>query len=102
MTEALPKGIVLHSERISSEIESFGGVDAEDLAKLWRGKDIFFVYALKEEKSGREEQYIYIQIEERRKAMRKYMEKDEKPCKYSDTFPLCASLHHQQVHDEGR
>ncbi|OJD19461.1 hypothetical protein ACJ73_08639 [Blastomyces percursus] len=36
MTEALPKGIVLHSERISSEIESFGGVDAEDLAKLWR------------------------------------------------------------------
>ncbi|OAX80367.1 hypothetical protein ACJ72_05303 [Emergomyces africanus] len=36
MTEALPKGIVLHSESISSEIESFGGVDAEDLAKLWR------------------------------------------------------------------
>ncbi|KAG5305078.1 DUF1752 family protein [Histoplasma capsulatum G186AR] len=36
MTEALPKGIVLNSERISSEIESFGGVDAQDLAKLWR------------------------------------------------------------------
>ncbi|PGH07270.1 hypothetical protein GX51_01814 [Blastomyces parvus] len=36
MTEALPKGFVLHSARISSEIESFGGVDAEDLAKLWR------------------------------------------------------------------
>ncbi|PGH16287.1 hypothetical protein AJ79_01826 [Helicocarpus griseus UAMH5409] len=36
MTEALPQGIVLHTERVSSEIESFGGVDDEDLAKLWR------------------------------------------------------------------
>ncbi|ODH26418.1 hypothetical protein ACO22_04636 [Paracoccidioides brasiliensis] len=36
MTEALPKGIVLHTARISSEIENFGGIDAEDLAKLWR------------------------------------------------------------------
>lgn len=63
MTEALPKGIVLNSERISSEIESFGGVDAQDLAKLWRGKDAFFVYALKENKSGGKEPYIYVRIE---------------------------------------
>ncbi|KAK2798291.1 hypothetical protein FQN50_008896 [Emmonsiellopsis sp. PD_5] len=36
MTEALPKGIVLNTESISSEIENIGGVDVEDVAKLWR------------------------------------------------------------------
>ncbi|KAK2795207.1 hypothetical protein FQN52_006137 [Onygenales sp. PD_12] len=36
MTDALPRGIVLNTESISSQIENIGGVDVEDVAKLWR------------------------------------------------------------------
>lgn len=35
---ALPKGLVYNTERISSELRKFAGVDIQDIAKLWRSK----------------------------------------------------------------
>jgi hypothetical protein len=35
---ALPKGLVSNTERLSSELRMFGGVDVLDVAKLWRSK----------------------------------------------------------------
>lgn len=37
MTENLPKGIVLTKENVSSELAVLGGIDIEDIIKLWRG-----------------------------------------------------------------
>jgi hypothetical protein len=38
MTTTLPNGLVSHTDVVGPELRRFDSVDAEDIAKLWRGK----------------------------------------------------------------